>query len=152
MTVATVSRPVEGEFLPYYEKYITLVPDGDVVSLLEEQMLDTQSLLRGLPAAVSTYRYAPGKWSVNELLGHVIDSERIFAARALRFARNDPLRCRLRAGRLCAELNFDDTRSPSCVRVESVRRANVFSSNTRRAGLDPSRSCQQCRGFVRALA
>ena len=90
MTVATVSRPVEGEFLPYYEKYIALVPDGDVLSILEEQMVDTQSLLRGLPAGVSTYRYAPGKWSVNELIGHVIDSERIFAARALRFARNDP--------------------------------------------------------------
>ena len=90
MTVATVSRPVEGEFLPYYERYISLVPDGDVPALLEEQMIDTQSMLRGLPPAVATYRYAPGKWSVNELIGHVIDSERIFAARALRFARNDP--------------------------------------------------------------
>lgn len=90
MTTARASRPSEGEFLPYYERYISLVPSGDVLSTLEAQMNETQALLRGLPASISMYRYAPDKWSVNELIGHVIDSERIFAARALRFARNDP--------------------------------------------------------------
>ena len=89
MTAARASRPAEGEFLPYYERYIALVPAGDVLSTLEAQMSDTQALLRGLPASTSTYRYAPDKWSVNEIIGHVIDAERIFAARALRFARND---------------------------------------------------------------
>lgn len=89
MTLARTSRPVEGEFLPYYETYIKLVPAGDVLVTLDSQMAETQSLLRALPASSSTYRYAPGKWSVNELVGHLIDSERIFAARALRFARND---------------------------------------------------------------
>jgi uncharacterized damage-inducible protein DinB len=53
-------------------------------------MIETQALLRALPASVATYRYAPDKWSVNELVGHMIDSERIFTSRALRFARNDP--------------------------------------------------------------
>lgn len=90
MTAARAIRPVEGEFLPYYDTYIKLVPAGDVLSTLDAQMLDTQALLRGLPASAATYRYAPGKWSVNEVIGHLIDSERIFAARALRFARNDP--------------------------------------------------------------
>jgi uncharacterized damage-inducible protein DinB len=52
-------------------------------------MAETQALLRSLPASMSTYRYAAGKWSVNEVVGHLIDSERIFAARALRFARSD---------------------------------------------------------------
>ena len=89
MTAARASRPAEGEFLPYYERYIALVPTGDVLATLETQMSDTQALLRGLPASTSTYRYAPDKWSVNEIIGHVIDAERIFAARALRFARND---------------------------------------------------------------
>lgn len=89
MTAARASRPGEGEFLPYYEKYIALVPTGDVLSTLDAQMSETQALLRGLPASSSTYRYAPDKWSVNEVIGHLIDSERIFAARALRFARND---------------------------------------------------------------
>ncbi len=52
-------------------------------------MTETQTLLRGLPSSVATYRYAPEKWSVNQLIGHVIDSERLFTNRALRFARND---------------------------------------------------------------
>ena len=89
MTAARASRPAQGEFLPYYEKYISLVPSGDVLFTLDAQMSDTQALLRGLPASTSTYRYAPDKWSVNEVIGHLIDSERIFAGRALRFARND---------------------------------------------------------------
>ena len=84
------TRPAASEYLPYYERYIGLVPEGDVVATLVNQMIETQSLLRALPASVATYRYAPDKWSVNELVGHMIDSERIFTSRALRFARNDP--------------------------------------------------------------
>jgi len=87
---AAATKPAKSEFLPYYERYIALVPDGDVISTLTTQMSETQALLHGLPASVATYRYAPEKWSVNEVIGHLIDSERIFAARALRFARNDP--------------------------------------------------------------
>ena len=89
-TAVRATKPVEGEFLPYYDTYIRLVPPGDILARLEAQLSETQALLRGLPASVSTYRYAPGKWSVSEVIGHLIDSERIFASRALRFARNDP--------------------------------------------------------------
>src|SRR5205809_1706071 len=87
---ASATRPAKSEFLPYYERYISLVPDGDVVSTLSTQIKETLAMLRGLPASISTYRYAPDKWSVNEVVGHLIDSERLFTARALRFARNDP--------------------------------------------------------------
>jgi len=66
------------------------VGSGDVIATLSRQMAETQALLRSLPASVSAYRYAPDKWSVNQLIGHLTDSERIFAARALRFARSDP--------------------------------------------------------------
>jgi uncharacterized damage-inducible protein DinB len=52
-------------------------------------MRETQSLLRSIAPAMATHRYAPGKWTVNEVIGHVIDAERIFATRALRFARGD---------------------------------------------------------------
>lgn len=86
---ASATKPAKSEFLPYYERYIALVPDGDVISTLATQITDTQSLLRALPASVATYRYAPDKWSVSEVVGHMIDSERIFTGRALRFARND---------------------------------------------------------------
>lgn len=89
MLTAASSKPEEGEFLPYYARYISLVPTGDVLSTLEAQMVETLALLRSLPASISTYRYAPEKWSVNEVVGHLIDSERIFAGRALRFARAD---------------------------------------------------------------
>lgn len=94
MSTATVAgaratKPAKSEYLPYYERYIALVPDGDVVATLAAQMDDTQAMLRSLPASVATYRYAPDKWSVNEVVGHIIDSERNFAFRALRFARND---------------------------------------------------------------
>jgi hypothetical protein len=86
---AGATKPAKSEFLPYYERYIERVPDGDIVGTLAAQIDETLALLRGLPASVSTYRYAPDKWTVNQLVGHMIDSERIFAARALRFARND---------------------------------------------------------------
>lgn len=86
---AREQKPEASEHLPYYGRYIALVSAGDVISTLESQMRDSQALLGGIPPAVSTYRYAPEKWSVNEMLGHVIDSERIFAVRALRFARGD---------------------------------------------------------------
>jgi hypothetical protein len=82
-------KPEQSEFLPYYGTYIDLVASGDVVTTLATQMEETQALLRGLPASIATHRYAPGKWSVNEVIGHVLDAERIFAARALRFARGD---------------------------------------------------------------
>lgn len=88
-TTASATKPAKSEYLPYYERYIALVPAGDVVATLATQIDETQGLLRSLPASVATYRYAPDKWSVNELVGHLIDSERNFAIRALRFARND---------------------------------------------------------------
>jgi len=82
-------KPEAGEFLPYYGRYIDQVAAGDILATLATQMQDTQALLKSLPASVGKYRYAPGKWSVNEMIGHVIDAERIFSTRALRFSRAD---------------------------------------------------------------
>ncbi|HJP86058.1 MAG TPA: DinB family protein [Gemmatimonadaceae bacterium] len=82
-------RPADDEYLAYYSRYIQRVPDGDVLSTLSQQIGETLVLLRGLPESVAGYRYAPDKWSVNEMVGHMIDTERIFAYRALRFARAD---------------------------------------------------------------
>ena len=89
MEAVRTKKPEQSEFLPYYGKYIDLVSGGDVLTTLAKQMEETQALLRAQPASIATHRYAPGKWSVNEVIGHVLDAERIFAARALRFARND---------------------------------------------------------------
>lgn len=89
MMNASINRPEATEYVPYYERYISLVPEGDVLMALEQQLETTLSLLRGISEAQADSRYAPGKWSIKELVGHLIDAERIFAYRALRFARND---------------------------------------------------------------
>jgi hypothetical protein len=85
----TISRPGPTDYAPYYGTYIQQVPDGDVLALLERQVGETRALLSGVPASRWRYRYAPGKWSLAEVVGHVIDVERVFTHRALRFARGD---------------------------------------------------------------
>ena len=83
------TRPDPSEHAPYYGKYIALVPDGDILATLETQGSETARFLAGLSEQQSAHRYAPDKWSVKEVIGHVADSERIFAYRALRIARGD---------------------------------------------------------------
>ena len=89
MSRSAIGRPAATEHAPYYEKYVSLVPEGDIVSTLTQQAAPTLSLLNGVPEAKANSRYAPDKWSIKEVVGHLIDSERVFAYRALRFARND---------------------------------------------------------------
>jgi hypothetical protein len=89
MSAAAPARPAADEYAPYYEKYVSLVPAGDIVGTLERQLADTLSLLRSVPEDRAGSSYEPGKWSVKELVGHVIDTERVFSHRALRFARGD---------------------------------------------------------------
>lgn len=81
--------PQPGEYPPYYEYYIKRVNSNDVLEVLNDQLHDTSDFLKTIPSDRGAYRYADGKWSVKELINHVIDTERILAYRALRFARND---------------------------------------------------------------
>jgi len=81
--------PDPSEYAPYYGRYISLVPAGDIVATLDRQVGETCGMLSTVTDETGNYRYAPGKWSVKEMLGHVIDCERIFAYRALRIARHD---------------------------------------------------------------
>lgn len=82
-------RPQANEYDPYYERYISLVQGADIVRALQTQLDQTTVLLSAVSEEKAGYRYAPGKWSVKEVLGHLTDTERIFAYRALRIARND---------------------------------------------------------------
>ena len=84
-----ILRPETDEFDSYYERYVSLVEDGDIISKLSEQVLETRNLLAEIDAEKADFRYAEGKWSIKELVGHMIDTERIFAYRALRIARGD---------------------------------------------------------------
>jgi uncharacterized damage-inducible protein DinB len=88
MTLA-IPRPDASEYAPHYETYVSKVPAGDVVTILEDQRQETQELLAGIPDGRALHRYAPGKWSIKEVVGHVTDAERVFCYRALRFARGD---------------------------------------------------------------
>jgi hypothetical protein len=83
------ARPEEGEYNPYYGKYIGLVPEGDIVKTLTRQLPETLAILESIPEDRAGYRYAEGKWSVKELLGHLTDAERLFVYRALCIARGD---------------------------------------------------------------
>ncbi|HXM65396.1 MAG TPA: DinB family protein [Candidatus Acidoferrum sp.] len=84
-----IARPQPGEYAPYYERYISLVQGEDILDTLDRQRRDTMLLLSGRDEADGDYRYAPGKWSAKEVLGHICDTERVFAYRALRFSRAD---------------------------------------------------------------
>jgi len=89
MSAPASTRPESNEYASYYEKYVSLVPDADLVETLERQGAETLALLRGLSEEQGAHRYEPGKWSVKQLVGHVSDGERIFSYRALAFARGD---------------------------------------------------------------
>jgi Mycothiol maleylpyruvate isomerase N-terminal domain. len=83
-------RPDQSEYPPYFHSYVSLVPDGDILDELTRQGQASIELLSSVPEEKGGFRYAPGKWSIKEALGHVIDAERIFSYRALRISRNDP--------------------------------------------------------------
>lgn len=89
MTSCAIPRPGADEHVAYYGKYIEKVPDGDLCRILTDQLAETRALIGSIPEARGTHRYAPGKWSIKEVLGHVCDSERIFSYRALCIARAD---------------------------------------------------------------
>lgn len=84
-----IARPTASEYAPYYDRYISLVPAGDVLQHLNAQINSTLAVLRGISEAQSLRRYAPGKWSIKEVLGHVCDSERVMSYRALCLSRGD---------------------------------------------------------------
>ena len=86
----TIPKPQPSEYAPYTIQYIGLLPDdGLILKHLDDNLLATSEFLRALPEQKLTYRYADGKWTIKEILAHLIDDERIYAYRALRFARDD---------------------------------------------------------------
>lgn len=83
-----IGVPGADEYAPYYGKYVEKV-QGDSLALLESQARSTAALLAATPESLGEHRYAPGKWSVKEVVGHLSDCERVFAYRALRIGRGD---------------------------------------------------------------
>ncbi|HEY3288360.1 MAG TPA: DinB family protein [Gemmatimonadaceae bacterium] len=89
MSIAATMRPGADEFAPFYAGYVAAVPDGDISRTLAQQGEDMLSRLKGLSEAQAAHAYAPGKWTVKEVVCHISDAERIFAYRLLRIARGD---------------------------------------------------------------
>ncbi|MDX1494282.1 MAG: DinB family protein [Longimicrobiales bacterium] len=81
-------RPDPSEHADYYGRYIAQVPDGDIMETLRDQLPGTLALLE-VPEEREMYRYEEGKWSLREVVGHMVDTERMFAFRGLSMARSD---------------------------------------------------------------
>jgi len=84
-----IRPPGRDEYDDYYHRYISLVPEGDIIDVLTEQLSSGLELLDGIPGELMDHVYAPGKWTAGQVIGHLIDAERVFAFRALHFARGD---------------------------------------------------------------
>jgi uncharacterized damage-inducible protein DinB len=88
-TTFAITRPQPGEYAPYYERYISLIQGDDILSTLDQQRRETMLMLSCRSEQDGDFRYAPDKWSAKEVLGHICDTERVFAYRVLRISRAD---------------------------------------------------------------
>jgi len=84
-----MNRPAETEYATYYQGYVDQVSENDVMAVLRSEVDDLDVLLNRVPAEKETYAYAEGKWSIREIIGHLIDGERVFGYRALCIARGE---------------------------------------------------------------
>ena len=84
-------RPAADEHLPYYSRYIDRVPDGDILEILRRDTPETLGFLRSIPESKFDFQYAPQKWTIRQIVGHLADGERVFQYRAWRFSRADSI-------------------------------------------------------------
>lgn len=89
MTTTLRARPEASEYAPFYHGYVAMVPEGDVLDQLRAGGRDVLDAIGRIPESRGGHRYGPDKWTIREVVGHIIDAERIFTYRALRMARGD---------------------------------------------------------------
>jgi len=89
LTTAAPRRPGADEYHEFFAGYVALVPDGDILDILRDQLAEVLELLSAVPPERHDFAYAPGKWSLKQVFGHIIDGEWVFTYRALRFSRGD---------------------------------------------------------------
>jgi len=128
MAYYVTGRPSSPEYAPYFSRYVDLVRGEDIIFALTGQIDRTIPTLRAVSEEASLKRYAPGKWSLKECLGHMIDTERIFAYRALRIARGDQTQLpSFDQDAFVAGANFDNRPwSDLHSEFELLRRVNVL--------------------------
>ncbi|MFC5472268.1 DinB family protein [Cohnella suwonensis] len=103
-----ILRPTQEEYNEHFHGYVQLVPEGDIEETLARSLNNTLAVLSPLSEVQASFRYAPGKWSIKQVLGHITDNERVMAYRLLRIARGDrtPL-ASYNQDELVAGANFD---------------------------------------------
>ncbi len=84
-----MNRPEKSEYAEYYERYVSLVEESDIVATLEKQQAEMLEVFQAISEEKSHFAYGADKWTIKELIGHLTDGERIFAYRALRISRAD---------------------------------------------------------------
>jgi uncharacterized damage-inducible protein DinB len=128
MSAPAHARPEANEYAPYYEKYVSLVPDADIAGTLARQNEETLALLGTVAEERAGFRYEPGKWSIKQVVGHLIDAERIFAYRALAIARGERQALPgMEQDEYMARADFDArTLADLTEEFAHVRRANVL--------------------------
>ena len=89
LKTAAIRRPEASEYNEYYEKYVSLIDGADLLGTLEGQIRETRDLFAGFPEERGSQAYAEGKWTIKEVISHLLDGERIFGYRLLRIARGD---------------------------------------------------------------
>jgi hypothetical protein len=121
-------RPQPGEYASYYQRYVDLATEDDIVAALDAQSHETSTLLGGIAEQQAAHRYEPDKWTIKQLVGHICDSERIFAYRALRIARGDttPLPGFEQEPYVANAASDDRSIADLAEELAAVRRANVM--------------------------
>jgi hypothetical protein len=105
-----MQRPTETEYATFYGGYVALVPEADIVGVLDAQVDEIRRRLAPVPAEGESYRYAEGKWSIRQVLGHLVDAERVFGYRAFCFSR----------GESAALPSFDENQYVAGARSDSI--------------------------------
>jgi len=105
-----MQRPTDTEYAPFYARYVGLVPETDILAVLEPQVEEIRRFLAPVSAEKEAYRYAEGKWSIRQVLGHLVDAERVFGHRAFCFSR----------GEQAALPSFDENRYVAAARTDEV--------------------------------
>ena len=150
-----MNRPEKNEYNEYYETYVSLVEENDIVAALENQLSELRNTLGEISEEKSFHRYAEGKWSIKEVVGHLIDGERIFGYRALRISRADktPLEGFEQDGYI-ENSNFDGTKfSDLTEELLLVRQSNnLFFKNLSKEAWRRTGTASDSPVSVRALA
>ena len=127
MSIRWDQRPAASEHAEYFGQYVSKVPDGDILQSLAHQQQAVAKQFQEVPLERHQHRYAQGKWSVKEVFGHMIDTERIFGYRALCFARGEQISLpAFEEDEYVAAANFDEQpMSLLCEQFVDVRRATI---------------------------